>query len=187
MWKIIFTQLILRLTPANPVLAVIVSRFRVMPWDIDSNMHMNNVRYLKYLEKGRIDHCINTPFFIQCYNRRWHAVIVNISLNYIRSLKPLQKFEVVTRIKTWDDKYFYFEQTFTSKGQVYANALLRLAILHGKQKISPTDALSLMMPDVETSPLPASAVYLNKFIHAQRVETETINNTENPTTITDPE
>ena len=187
MWKIIFTQLILRLTPTNPVLATIVSRFRVKPWDIDSNMHMNNVRYLKYLEKGRIDHCIDTPFFIQCYKRSWHAVIVTISLNYIQSLKPFQKFEVITRIKSWDDKYFYFEQTFTSKGHVYATALLRLAILHGKKKISPTAALSLMMSNVETSPLPASAIYLNKFIHAQRIETEEFNGSEKTTAITDPE
>jgi len=45
-------------------------------------------------------------------DRRWMPVIAAAEINFVRSLAPFQKFELVTSVTTWDDKYVYIEQKF---------------------------------------------------------------------------
>ena len=57
--------------------------------------------------------------------RRWTPVLAAAEINFIRQLAPFQKFELVTRIVTWDDKYAYMEQRFESDGVLCAHAFVK--------------------------------------------------------------
>lgn len=170
MIKILFYLWILRIRPTLGVLDKVVSRFRVMPWDLDANVHMNNVNYLKYLEKARIEHHVHTPYLWAQHIRKTHSLIVNTEISYLKSLQPFQSFTVNTRVASWDDKYVFFEQTFERKGEIYAVALIRLAMLQKGARISPREVLDRFLKGKSLPALPASAVKLNELVAAQREE-----------------
>lgn len=175
MLKILFYLWILRIRPTLGVLDTFTSRFRVMPWDLDANVHMNNCNYLKYLEKARIEHHVHTPYLWAQHIRKTHSLIVNTEISYLKSLMPLQAFTVNTRVASWDDKYVFFEQRFESRGETYAIALIRLAMLQKGSRISPREVLDRFLKGKHLPPLPASAVKLNELVAAQREESQRAN------------
>lgn len=175
MLKILFYLWILRIRPTLGVLDTFASRFRVMPWDLDANVHMNNCNYLKYLEKARIEHHVHTPYLWAQHIRKTHSLIVNTEISYLKSLTPFQAFTVNTRVASWDDKYVFFEQRFESRGETYAIALIRLAMLQKGSRISPHEVLDRFLKGKHLPPLPASAVKLTELVAAQREESQRTN------------
>ncbi|HEV7802848.1 MAG TPA: thioesterase family protein, partial [Burkholderiales bacterium] len=79
--------------------------FRVMPNDCDINLHMNNGHYLSFMDLGRVHLVTQVGLLRLVVKNRWKPVLAAAEINFIRSLAPLQKFELVTRVVTWDDKY----------------------------------------------------------------------------------
>ena len=55
-----------KIKPTQSLLDWVLVPYRCMPWDLDANMHMNNVKYLKYLERSRVEHMIHTPWLRKC-------------------------------------------------------------------------------------------------------------------------
>ena len=172
MWKLLFSLLILRVRPRFKFLDTVLSRYRVKPWDLDANVHMNNVKYLKYLEKGRVEHMIHTPYFTKLYRRKIHSLIVNTEVSYIKSLLPFQRFSVSTRISSWDDKYVYYDQRVESQGELYAAAVVRMVLMANGKKASPLEVFNKIWPDTRVPALPMSARKLNELVQAQRQETQ---------------
>ena len=78
--------------------------FRVLPTDCDINFHMNNGRYLSFMDLGRVHLVAQIGLLPVIARRRWRAALGAAEINFIRALAPLQKFELVTRLVTWDDK-----------------------------------------------------------------------------------
>jgi acyl-CoA thioesterase FadM len=137
---------------------------------------MNNVKYLKYLERGRVEHMIHTPWLQSMFTRGFKALIANTEISYVRELKPFQNFKVETRISAWDDKYVYIEQLFTYKRTVFTAAVIRMAMVSTRtgKRVAPTQALLEAFPDLVSPPVPASARALNQLVQAQRGETQAI-------------
>ena len=109
--------------------------FRVMPNDCDLNFHMNNGRYLTFMDLGR------THLMAQCgvlkviFREKWMPVLAAAEINFIRSIAPLQKFDVVTRLVSWDEKYFYIEQKFEVNGKLCAHAYVKGLFLKQGRKL----------------------------------------------------
>jgi len=111
------------------ILASHFGQFKVGLTDIDFNIHMNNAKYLKFMDFGRMEFLIMTQVAQRLLKSGHDIVVANIDMSYIHSLKPLQNFQIETRILSWDFKYIYFQQVFTSHGKVYTIGLVRSAIL----------------------------------------------------------
>lgn len=179
MWfyiRFLMAVYIFRKPPTHRLLDWVVSRHRVWPWDLDANMHMNNVRYLKHMETGRVDHMIQTPWLLAMHDHHLGVVVANTEISYVRELKPFQAFDVETCITSWDEKYIYVDQLFTYGNTVFTAAIVRLAMLdtqNGK-RVSPVELFSRIYPDISISDLPASAQHLNLLIQAQRQETQPV-------------
>jgi acyl-CoA thioesterase FadM len=99
--------------------------FHVLPTDCDINFHMNNGRYLSFMDLGRVHLLKQLGAIGIMFRKRWMPVLAAADINFIRQLAPFQKFELVTRIVTWDDKYCYMEQRFESKGALCAHAYVK--------------------------------------------------------------
>jgi acyl-CoA thioesterase FadM len=99
--------------------------FHVLPTDCDINFHMNNGRYLSFMDLGRVHLMQQLGAIRIIFRKRWMPVLAAADINFIRQLAPFQKFELVTRIVTWDDKYCYMEQRFESKGALCAHAYVK--------------------------------------------------------------
>jgi acyl-CoA thioesterase FadM len=99
--------------------------FRVMPNDCDINLHMNNGRYLSFMDLGRLHLVAQVGLLNIVIRNRWKPVLAAAEINFIRSLAPLQKFDLVTRVVTWDDKYVYMEQRFEKQATLFAHAFVK--------------------------------------------------------------
>jgi YbgC/YbaW family acyl-CoA thioester hydrolase len=85
--------------------------------DLDFNWHMNNARYLRQCDFGRVLLLIETGLWDNILIRRKNGMkdanfIVNaLQVQYRQSVELGDSFEIRTRINGWDDKAFYLEQS----------------------------------------------------------------------------
>ncbi len=103
--------------------------FRVWPNDCDLNFHMNNGRYLTFMDLGRTHLMAQAGMLKEMLRRRWLPVLAAAEITFIRSLAPFERFELVTRLITWDEKYVYLEQTFERDGELCAHAFVKALFL----------------------------------------------------------
>lgn len=119
-------------------------RFRVWPSDCDLNLHLNNGRYLTFMDLGRLHLIAQIGFLRGLFRRRWSPVLSAAEMNFIRPLNPLQKFDLVTRLLTWDEKYFYIEQRFVANGRLHAVGMVKGLFLHGHERVDSRSVLELL-------------------------------------------
>lgn len=105
------------------------TRFRVWPSDLDTVGHMNNAKYLGLMDLGRVDLMLRSRFLQETQRRGWYPVISAQTIRYRRSLKPFQRFELVTRVLGTDEKAVYFEQSFLTGGGLSAQAVVQCRFL----------------------------------------------------------
>jgi len=103
---------------------------RVGLTDIDLNLHLNNAKYLKYMDLARVENMLANGLMWKCMRAGIRPIITNTEISYIRELRTWQRFSVSAQILGYDDKYFYSEQRFTSDGKLCTHAFTRLACVH---------------------------------------------------------
>jgi len=144
--------------PLRPPLALFgESRlyFRVLPSDLDLNIHMNNARYLALMDVGRIDLILRTGMWRTMWTNRWQAVLAGSLVRYRRSLKPFRKLELTSRLIGWDQKWFYIEHRIESGGVLACQAMVRGAFLGTGGIVTPSQ-LAATVGHADNSPeLPA--------------------------------
>lgn len=129
--------------------------FRTWFHDLDTNIHMNNGRFLQFMDLGRTDLMIRCGLLGPILRNGWRPVVANVAISYRKSLSPLQKFVVSTKILHWDEKWFFIEQEFHSQGKLCARALVRAVILHKQKSISPAEIVKIVAPGAMSQGLPA--------------------------------
>lgn len=120
---------------SRPLLEAARFHFRVWPNDCDINLHLNNGRYLTFMDLGRVHLLAQIGLLGTLWRRRWMPVLAAAEINFIRPLNPFQRFEIVTRLLTWDEKYFYIEQRFESPERLHAVAMVKGLFLHGHERV----------------------------------------------------
>jgi acyl-CoA thioesterase FadM len=113
---------------------------RVWPNDVDSNLHMNNSRYLLAMDVGRWDLVARTGLWRELLGRRWFPVVGSATLRFRRPLAPFQRYRLVTRLVAWDEKWVFVEQRFERGGSVHAVGRVK-ALFRGPEGQVPTAAL----------------------------------------------
>ena len=126
--------------------------------DLDVLMHMNNAKYLALMDLARLDLMIRSGVFQQFRANDFYPVIVAETIQFRKSLKLFDAFEIETAILGWDEKAFILEQQFLKGEEVVAVATVRAQFLRkAGGTVSPAEILALM--DVqEASPVLPEAV-----------------------------
>ncbi|QQQ40984.1 thioesterase family protein [Stenotrophomonas maltophilia] len=65
-------------------------QFRVLPNDLDSNLHMTNGRYWNIFDLGRV-----------ALREKWAPIVGAGTIQFRRELKPFQRFTLETRLVGW--------------------------------------------------------------------------------------
>jgi acyl-CoA thioesterase FadM len=128
--------------------------FCVLPTDCDFNFHMNNGRYLTFMDLGRLHLLAQLRLLGIMIGRRWRPVLAAADINFIRQLAPLQKFDLVTRIVTWDEKYAYLEQRFESGGVLCAHAYVKGLFLDARGRVPNSTVVGALGHDGAPPPCP---------------------------------
>lgn len=131
--------------------AVVETHFRVMPWDLDVLLHMNNGCYLSTLDSGRMALYVRSGVWSRMRARKWHPVVSSQSIRYVRPLTLGTRYRVVTRLLGFDERDGYFEQTFADDESTFATAVVACRFLDSRGvSVASRDVLDLFDPDVRT-------------------------------------
>ncbi|KAL7851083.1 hypothetical protein AOLI_G00214390 [Acnodon oligacanthus] len=110
--------------PVRDVLAEQVIHSRVLSQDLDFMGHMNNARYLRECDMGRVAFYTRNGIFKASRVLKATMVVGASTIRYRRSLAFGEAFELRTRIVAWDEKSFYVEQRFVSKSDGFISAVM---------------------------------------------------------------
>ena len=114
---------------------------RVLPNDIDINLHMNNGRYLTICDLTRVDMFIRTGFAKTMINKKWMPVIAEHTMKYKKGLKLFQKYEVLMEVIGWDEKAFHMRHTFVVADRVVAEGTSQGVIVSKNGVVPPIEVM----------------------------------------------
>lgn len=172
MLELISTAVRRRKPPTHGLFDTVSMDFRVALWDLDLNMHLNNAKYLKFMDKCRLEHSIVTGFMQKMIEARCHTVVANTEIAYVRELRPYQRFTVNTRILGWDEKYMYYDQQFESQNKLHTHALLRVIHFHDGKPINPQAVQEITDTHFEPPALPGYIENWKTLLQTKRQHTE---------------
>lgn len=130
-----------------------IVRLRVWLQDIDFNVHLNNSRYLSFMDYGRVHSWAASGILDITVRRGWKPLAGSISITYRRSLGFLKPFELATRTVCWDDKWFYQEHIFRSSEGLSAIAWVKVLFRGKEGNIPPQQIVDMIAPGAVSPPV----------------------------------
>lgn len=137
---------------------------RVLPWDLDYNLHLNNSRYLSYMDYGRIRLLARLGLLRRFFRRENSALVGSVDITYRRSLNFAARFMLDSRIACWDEKWVYMEQTFTGAQGLAAHAWVKMLFRNRQGNGGPQELVDSLVPGVVSPPLPPRLLQWNAAI-----------------------
>lgn len=130
-------------------------RFRVLPTDLDVNLHMNNARYFALMDLGRVDLMLRAGLGRAILANRWQPVLGAATVRFRRPLRPFQRFELVSRVLCWDEKWLYLEHRLELAGVTAAVAVVQGAFLApGRGTVPPSEIAGAVGSAAASPPMP---------------------------------
>ena len=112
----------------------------VLPSDVDLHLHMNNSKYLREMDFGRIQMYLQSGLRQEASKHRAATLVAAISIRYRKSMKLWERFSLRTKLVHWNDDALYLEQRFIGKaGFTYAIAMVKMVVRSKGGKVSPTE------------------------------------------------
>jgi len=132
----------------------ITRSFRVGFRHIDFNLHINNAKYLMFLEKARWDHSIQTDTFNLLLKNKLNFIVAGVEVGYIREIRLFKKFDVETTYLGWDEKYFYLEQKCVADGKLCNYSLVKAVFTQKGKVVSPSEVMDIIPVEQRPQQLP---------------------------------
>lgn len=129
-------------------------RLRCWPNDLDTNLHMNNGRYLTIMDLGRLDLILRSGLWRAMRDRKWYPVVAAEKISFRRSLNAFETFELTTQVIGWDEKWLYIEHRMERDGKVMAQAHIKGLFLGPDGKVPMAELVAAAGHD---GPAPAMA------------------------------
>lgn len=127
-----------RLPVENPKNSLVL---RVLPNDIDLNLHMNNSRYLTICDLIRVDLFVRTGLVSAMMSEKWMPVICELTMKYKKPLKLFQQYEVQLQVVGWNEKTFEMQHTFIVGDKIIAEGTSQGLILSKNGVIPPAEVM----------------------------------------------
>lgn len=144
--------------PRVGLLDEVASEHRCWPSDCDANLHMNDGRYLTVSGVARVALMVRVGLWPLFRSRGWRPVAGAADVRYFREIPPFARFRVRSRIASWDEKYFYFEQLFELPGGAEpapAARILVRGLYRGRKGPVPTSEVLSALGFAGTRPEPS--------------------------------
>lgn len=128
-----------------------VTPLRIMPWDIDPFLDLNNGRTLTLYDIGRFAIAARTGLAQVMRKKGWRMTVMGSSIRYRHRITMGQKIHLRTRLAWAEGRFVYVEQgMFRPDGTCCNHALLRMGVIGDSGLISASDfadALGLHFPE----------------------------------------
>ena len=129
--------------------------FRCLPTDIDTNLHLNNARYMMLADMGRIDIFLRAGLIGLARKHRWAPMMGGLQAVYAREIRLWKRFEVVSTIETWQDTQVVGQHRFVLEDGVTAALVMTTAGIYDlrNRRFVPIDEIvSMLGPPVAPRP-----------------------------------
>jgi acyl-CoA thioesterase FadM len=103
----------------------LVQRWRVLPNDVDVNIHMNNGRYLTMVDLALIEFFSRTGFLKSLVQQGWRPMAGGQVISYRRGLNPFQRYELRFRWLCSDERWNYMGFEFVRRGVLHAAGIMK--------------------------------------------------------------
>ena len=149
-----------RSQPLVPATETVGTRFRVLPHDIDINRHLNNGRYLQWIDINRAEWLIRTGMLEVIRRNRWKPILGSVAMSYRRELILWERAKVETRLLGWDQRWTYLEHRVTNDaGRAVAFGIAKAGFRNQGRWVDP-EILRLQLP------FPLKSMVLPDLAHA---------------------
>lgn len=105
--------------------------FRVWPLDLDTNLHLNNGRYLTIADLGRADLLLQSGLWKAVLKEGLLPMLSGSAIRYRRELRPFQAFALESRIVAWRASAFVMEHRFLTRGKDGEPVTAAIALVRG--------------------------------------------------------
>lgn len=130
LWVLVIQLIRKKCSPFEPI----QQRFTVLPNDLDTNLHMNNGRYLTIMDLGRFALILRTGMAKFVWKEKWQPLIGSSVMSFRKGLKPLTRYTLTTHIRHWDERWFFIEQRFMQKGTLMAVGYVKGCMYNAREK-----------------------------------------------------
>jgi acyl-CoA thioesterase FadM len=154
--RLLWTVLRSWFLPKLKIHDVIERPLRVLPNDIDINMHMNNGRYLTLVDLLMLEFFVRTGYAKVLLAQGWKPMSGGSIVSYRRGLRPLQAYTVRYRLAACDEVWNYMHFEFVSNGSVCAAGYMKGAAVSKHGFVKNTQSYALLGLPVPSDPLPAA-------------------------------
>jgi acyl-CoA thioesterase FadM len=137
-------------------------RMHVWPNDIDLNFHLNNARYLSLMDYARTHLLARAGILTHIVRKRWQPLVGAVWITYRRSLPLWAAFNLTSRLVCWDQRWFYIEQTFTSRDDLAAIGWVKGALRDSSGIVPPQRVIDRITPGAVSPPMPESIATWNE-------------------------
>jgi acyl-CoA thioesterase FadM len=156
MWRFLGTILFSRYSSPLNLSDQSTIQFRVLPTDIDILGHMNNGRYLSFLDLARVNYLIRAKLFFTLAQKKIYGVVAGEMIRFKKPINLFKQFQIVTRLIGWDKNFFYIWHTFKMGDELCAIAVVKICFLHKKKgRLTTDDILPIFGLDAEAKELPS--------------------------------
>jgi acyl-CoA thioesterase FadM len=131
-------------------------RFRALPRDCDTNLHVNNARYLTLMDLGRLALVGRMGLGPSMIKQKWGAIVGAVELEFLKEIRILSAFQLTTRIVGWDPKWFYMEQRFERDGQLAAVGRVQGLFRSRARSVPTAEVIAELGPWISSPQLPQS-------------------------------
>ncbi|WP_052699926.1 acyl-CoA thioesterase [Martelella endophytica] len=150
------------LSPPEETSSVVL---RVWPHDLDLNLHVNNGRYLTFMDIGRMDLLFRSGLGRRMLKEKWQPVLTGVNARYHRSLGAFQRFRMETQVVGWTEHSLFMEHriiplTGPHKGDVAVTATVRALMLEAGRKVTTAEMFASLGVLPESPPLPETCEIL---------------------------
>lgn len=114
---------------------------RVQPQDVEVQ-RMNNGRYLTLMDLGRFDLAVRVGVGPALLKNRWVPLVRSATISFFKSLRIGQRYDLVTRIAGYDEKWWVIEQRFERGGEPYAVAYVKGLFRGPKGNVAPATLIA---------------------------------------------
>ena len=152
---------------------------RVLPNDLDTNLHLNNGRFLTLMDLGRVDLLVRLGVVREMRRRRWGGVVASATVRFRRPLNLFQRFHLHTRLLCWDDRWFYMEHRFTRRGDTVAVAVVKARFMAADgKKLAPAEVVAATEHAMDSPPMPPG---VREWVEAEeRIQSDVLRRTYEP-------
>lgn len=161
LWLLLCTPFREKLAPPFGVSKL---HWRVLPNDLDTNLHMNNGRYLTMMDLGRFDLILRMGLFGEARRRKWIPVLTAAKVRFRRELKLFQRYRLETRILWWSGSQFVMEHRMIIRGADGKEHTACIALMLGGiyeravRRFVPMSELMSVMNVSAQSPMPSAEI-----------------------------